>query len=58
MFIVINKSNYDIGVFEAGYEFLGSGDQLLQESISIYKKYFKGGVKEELIKNRVVRGVL
>ena len=58
IFIVINKSNYDIGIFETSYEFLGSGDQLIQESISIYNKYFKGGVKEELIKNRVVRGVL
>ena len=58
VFIVINKSNYDIGIFETSYEFLGSGDQLIQESIAEYNKYFKGGVKQKLINNRVVRGVL
>ena len=58
IFLVINKDNKDIGIFECSGQFIQNGSDAVDEGIATYKKYFDQPNSEELINNYVVRGIL
>ena len=54
-FLVVDKSTYDVGIFETSEEFLDSGRRKIAEAIEVYIKYFEEGAN---INEYVVRGIL
>ena len=58
VFLVINKSSKDIGIFECSAEFIERGQDKIRHAISVYKQYFNQPNTDELIKNYVIRGIL
>jgi len=58
VFLVINKKNKDIGVFECSGDFMIQGDVLLDAATDTYKEYFNKPNTRQLIDNYVYRGTL
>lgn len=58
IFLVVNKSSKDIGIFECGEMFLEQGELDIQTGIFGYKEYFMKENSDELIDNYVFRGLL
>lgn len=56
IFLCVDKSNLDLGIFECSEEFYFQGEEMLERAISIYKKYFEtDGVD---INDYIIRGTL
>lgn len=58
IFLVINKTTKDIGIFECSQSFLDAGAVDILKAVSVYKEFFNKDNTEELIKNNVIRGIL
>lgn len=58
IFLVIDKSTKDIGIFEVSGEFINNGQAAVDFAIDNYQYYFNQPNSEELIRNYVVRGIL
>lgn len=58
IFLVVDKSTKDIGIFDCSEDFLLKGEYDIARGIEVYKEYFMPENSEELIKNNVIRGTL
>ena len=58
IFIVVDKSSMEIGIFHISDQSLQEGWEQIQEGVAIYKKFFIENKDENLLKNYVIRGVL
>ena len=58
IFLVIDKSTKDIGIFECSAEFIERGQEKIDLGIENYNYYFNQSNSEELIRNYVIRGIL
>lgn len=58
IFLVVDKTTKDIGIFTCGAEFLERGSDDIGRGIDVYKRFFLAENSEELIKNNVIRGIL
>lgn len=58
IFLVVDKSTLDIGIFECSENFLELGSIQIADAVAIYKDFFMADNSEELIANNVYRGIL
>ena len=58
IFLVVNKSSKDIGIFECGDSFISNGQSAIDFAIDTYKYYFGKEDSDQLINNYVHRGIL
>lgn len=58
IFLVVDKTTKDIGIFECSNEFLEKGYDDIHKGIEIYKEFFMSDNSEDLINNNVYRGIL
>lgn len=58
IFLVVNKTTKDIGIFTCSTMFLEGGMQDVYKSIEVYNQWIAQPNSGELIKNYVVRGIL
>jgi hypothetical protein len=58
MFIVINKTNSDIGIYHCSQDFIAQGEQKLIRAIEVYNQFFSGEASEEKLKEYYVTGIL
>ena len=58
IFLVVNKSTKDIGIFDCSSSLIEKGQEDFYRAIDIYKEYFTKDNSNELIDNYVFRGLL
>lgn len=58
VFLVINKKNKDIGIFECSDDFMTQGHMLLNAATDTFREYFNKPNTRQLIDNYVYRGTL
>lgn len=58
IFLVVDKSTKDIGIFECSDAFLLEGVNDILKGLEVYSKYFKQPNTKELLNNYVVRDIL
>lgn len=58
IFLVIDKSSKDIGIFECSDAFLEQGAEDIRRGIDVYKKYIDTPNSKELLSNYVIRDIL
>lgn len=58
IFIVINKTNSDIGIYHCSQDFINQGEYKVIRAIEIYNQFFSGEASEEKLKDYYVTGIL
>ena len=58
IFLVVNKSSKDIGIFDCSDSFISDGQSAIDFAIKTYKYYFGKEDSDRLINNYVHRGIL
>lgn len=56
IFLCVDKSNLDLGIFECSQDFYFQGEEMLERALSIYKKYFETEGTD--INDYIIRGTL
>lgn len=58
IFLVVNKTTKDIGIFECSDAFIEKGREDIRRALDVYVKYFNKPNTNELILNSVIRDIL